>query len=482
MASLTSYRFTSRISLAPTDPRTTDEPRYRPVISTIGLLTGDCLAIGVAAWCQALATRQFGLLSPGGEPPISPGLALLAGAVVGYLAIQGRYSERITFWNELRLVLCGTLCAIGVETVLGLMAGDLTARGPMFAGLVVFAAAATSFNRLAKYGLYRSGVWSLPIVVVGNGPSAAEAEAALTSDPLLGYRFVARIDPDAVLSASGTSRLWPVLERYGATRLLIALDVEGGKQRQVIECALREQVPFAVVPQLDTLPAFAFETTRFFGQNPTLLSYRNGLSRPAARIIKATIDVTVAALMLVLSSFLFLILAVASRFDGGPMLYAHRRVGAGGRPFYCLKFRTMVVDADRVLDEALARDPALAAEWAASRKLVDDPRVTRLGRILRKTSLDELPQLINVLRLEMSLVGPRPIVEAEVPLYGEAIAQYYATRPGLTGLWQVSGRSNTSYARRVQLDVWYVNNWTIWNDVAVLFKTIPVVLGRQGAH
>jgi lipopolysaccharide/colanic/teichoic acid biosynthesis glycosyltransferase len=164
------------------------------------------------------------------------------------------------------------------------------------------------------------------------------------------------------------------------------------------------------------------------------------------------------------------------------MLFAHRRVGAGGRPFYCLKFRTMVVDADRALDEALARDPALAAEWAASRKLTNDPRVTRIGRILRKTSLDELPQLINVLRLEMSLVGPRPIVEDEIPLYGEAIAQYYATRPGLTGLWQVSGRSNTSYAKRVQLDVWYVNNWTIWNDIAVLFKTIPVVLGRQGAH
>jgi undecaprenyl-phosphate galactose phosphotransferase len=237
-----------------------------------------------------------------------------------------------------------------------------------------------------------------------------------------------------------------------------------------------------MVPQPHAFPAFAFEATRFFGQNPMLLSYRNGLSRPVSRMIKAAIDITLASLMLSLSSFLFLILAVASRLDGGPMLFSHRRVGAGGRPFYCLKFRTMTIDADRVLEEALARDPVLAAEWEATRKLVDDPRVTRIGRILRKTSLDELPQLINVLRLEMSLVGPRPIVESEVPLYGEAIAQYYATRPGLTGLWQVSGRSNTSYARRVQLDVWYVNNWTVWNDIAVLLKTIPVVLRRQGAH
>ena len=250
----------------------------------------------------------------------------------------------------------------------------------------------------------------------------------------------------------------------------------------MIECALREQLSFAMVPQPSALPAFAFKATSCFGHDPMLLSYSNGLSRPGARLIKAAMDVAVAALMLVLASPLFLILAFVSRLDGGPVLFAHRRVGAGGRPFYCLKFRTMVVDADCVLEEALARDPALAAEWAESRKLVDDPRVTRIGRFLRKTSLDELPQLINVLRLEMSLVGPRPIVDSEVPLYGEAIAQYYATRPGITGLWQVSGRSNTSYARRVQLDVWYVNNWTIWNDIAVLLKTIPAVLARRGAR
>jgi lipopolysaccharide/colanic/teichoic acid biosynthesis glycosyltransferase len=141
----------------------------------------------------------------------------------------------------------------------------------------------------------------------------------------------------------------------------------------------------------------------------------------------------------------------------------------------------MVVDSERVFQDILARDAALAAEWSETRKLAEDPRVTRVGRFLRRTSLDELPQLINVLCLEMSLVGPRPIVESEVPLYGEHIAHYYATRPGITGLWQVSGRSNTSYARRVQLDVWYVNNWSVWNDVAVLLKTIPAVLGRRGA-
>ena len=468
--------------LPSTDLRATAEPRYRPVVCAVTLFAADCVSVASSLWCMVLVKREFGLPVIAVDRLVSPELAMLFAGLICYLAIHGRYGAKIIFWNELRVVVCACGCAIGMEAALGLLAGDVSARGPIVAGLLIFPALATALNRLAKHILHRIGAWGLPIVVIGDGPSAARAEAALTSDRLLGYRFVGRVDPETVLSVASTPRLWPLLNRHGASRLLVALDVEGDLQRQVIECALREQVPFTMVPQPDALPAFAFEATRCFGQDPMLLSYRNGLARPVSRFIKAAIDVTVASLMLVLSSPLFLILGAVSRLDGGPMLFAHRRVGAGGRPFDCLKFRTMVVDADRVLEAALARDAALAAEWAASRKLVNDPRVTRVGRFLRKTSLDELPQLINVLRLEMSLVGPRPIVDSEVPLYGEAIAQYYATRPGITGLWQVSGRSNTSYARRVQLDVWYVNNWTVWNDIAVLLKTIPAVLGRQGAR
>ena len=197
--------------------------------------------------------------------------------------------------------------------------------------------------------------------------------------------------------------------------------------------------------------------------------------------LKGVMDVFLGALLLALTAPCFLAIMAVSSLDGGPIFFAHRRVGIGGRPFHCLKFRTMVVDSDRVLEEALAQDPLMAAEWTSSRKLNRDPRVTAIGRFLRKTSLDELPQLINVLRRDMSLVGPRPIVENEVHLYGENIAQYYAIRPGLTGLWQISGRSSISYGRRVELDTWYVNNRTIWRDLAVLLKTVPVVLRRQGA-
>lgn len=168
--------------------------------------------------------------------------------------------------------------------------------------------------------------------------------------------------------------------------------------------------------------------------------------------------------------------------DGGPIFFSQRRVGYAGRPFMCLKFRTMVVDADATLEVLLDRDPEARAEWARDRKLRRDPRVTALGQFLRKSSLDELPQLFNVLRGDMSVVGPRPIVDAEVPRYGRWFRYYRTMRPGMTGLWQVSGRNHVDYRRRVALDVLYVRRASFLYNVTILFRTIPAVLLRSGSY
>ncbi|MFW7270114.1 sugar transferase [Gluconacetobacter sp. Hr-1-5] len=197
---------------------------------------------------------------------------------------------------------------------------------------------------------------------------------------------------------------------------------------------------------------------------------------------KRVMDVMIAATMLFFALPVMLAIVVLVRRDGGAALFGHNRIGENGRIFRCLKFRSMVANADEVLKDLLERDDAAREEWVSTQKLRHDPRITRLGRFLRATSLDELPQLLNVLRGDMSLVGPRPIVQAEVERYGDNITYYYATRPGLTGLWQVSGRSNTSYARRVALDSAYVRHWTFWKDVLILLKTIPAVLRHDGAH
>jgi len=197
---------------------------------------------------------------------------------------------------------------------------------------------------------------------------------------------------------------------------------------------------------------------------------------------KRVFDLVVAGAALVLLSPVLAVIALFIRaHDGGPALYRQERIGLGGRTFKCLKFRSMGVDGDACLAAHLATNPAAGREWALNRKLRVDPRITPIGKLLRKTSLDELPQLLNVVRGEMSLVGPRPVVDAELARYDLAKVHYMRARPGLTGLWQVSGRSHTSYRQRVEFDRAYVNRWNFLWDVSIIARTIPALLFRSGA-
>jgi UDP-galactose-lipid carrier transferase len=243
--------------------------------------------------------------------------------------------------------------------------------------------------------------------------------------------------------------------------------------RNLINAVERAAIPYAAMPRI-AQGSLSNANSRYFDDSVSV-------GRPGQSPIKSAFDFAAAAVLLVLLLPVFVVVGLLIRLDGGPAMFSHRRVGTGGRRFQCLKFRSMVLDADAVLARLLRDDPAAAEEWAATQKLRNDPRITPIGRILRKTSLDELPQLINVLRGEMSLVGPRPIVENEVNRYGDQIGYYMAARPGMTGLWQVSGRSETTYDDRVRLDVRYVREWSLWQDIAILLKTVLVVIQRRGA-
>ena len=187
-------------------------------------------------------------------------------------------------------------------------------------------------------------------------------------------------------------------------------------------------------------------------------------------------------LLVLLTPVLVTVAALVWRADGAPILFGHYRVGRNGGLFRCLKFRSMRRDADAVLAALLARDPHAAMEWERDRKLTRDPRVTAVGDFLRRTSLDELPQLFNVVRGDMRLVGPRPVTVAELEKYGGSRWHYVSVRPGMTGLWQVSGRNDTSYEERVALDRRYVESRSMVRDLAILFRTVGVVLRRQGAR
>jgi exopolysaccharide production protein ExoY len=204
---------------------------------------------------------------------------------------------------------------------------------------------------------------------------------------------------------------------------------------------------------------------------------------PRGGLQKRLFDIVIASTLLFIAlPAMFFIVVIMFSTDKGPIFFGHERIGFKGKRFRCLKFRSMVMNSQEVLEQYLENNPSARKEWNESQKLRNDPRVTRLGVFLRATSLDELPQLINVIRGDMSLVGPRPIVQAEIARYAGDIISYASTRPGITGLWQVSGRSDVDYDRRVQLDAQYVRAWSFLGDLMIMLRTVRVVLSRSGSY
>jgi len=213
------------------------------------------------------------------------------------------------------------------------------------------------------------------------------------------------------------------------------------------------------------------------------MSKRIGLS-PLSFALKRLFDLISIVVILLLFGWIMVLVAIAVRFSSGPgVIYGHQRVGRDGGLFNCYKFRSMVANSDQVLKELLDNSPEARAEWERDFKLKDDPRITRVGRFIRKTSLDELPQLWNVICGDMSIVGPRPVVQAELDrYYGSVRAHYLSVPPGLTGLWQVSGRNDLDYDQRVALDKDYVDNWNVFSDFMIVMRTVKVMVRRHGAY
>ena len=236
-----------------------------------------------------------------------------------------------------------------------------------------------------------------------------------------------------------------------------------------------------VIPNLGGVTNSAVIARDFAGT--FAVEIKHNLLDPWAQRLKRALDLFGAVVGGLFISPLILLLTALIRLDSpGGSFYGHHRLGAGGEHFFCWKFRTMHEDADRLLDDHLEENPELRTEWEENHKLRDDPRVTRVGRILRRTSLDELPQLWNVLKGEMSLAGPRPIVDDEVGKYEEVYDLYKRIKPGMSGLWQVSGRSETDYAQRVATDSYYVRNWSVWLDIVILARTVRIVARGRGAY
>lgn len=443
------------------------------------LVAADVLAFSLSLGVAVLAANR---LEPGALQSGDVGLLfwVTIGLIVTLMlsfSAWGHYDWRPFRSGEIRTVALASLAAL-LGT--GFLAYMLRLDAGRVLPLVMWslsAAAVLAARSLTRTALHKAGAWQRQAVLVGYGDTATEAMRLLLDGAGRDYVVAGVLHPSRI-GPMQHGRWSGVLRQHQADLVVLAMD---DPPREMTDWLMRDGVPYAVVPRPDGLPVLGSTRARQLSHDAVLWSYRNNLQQPAARTAKLAIDVAGALAMIVALAPVLVLIAAAIKLDGGNVLYAHHRVGVGGRSFPCLKFRSMVRDSDAVLAHVLSTDPVAAAEWAATRKLRRDPRVTWIGRFLRQTSLDELPQLFNVLRLDMSLVGPRPIVTAEVPRYGEDIHYYYAARPGLTGLWQVSGRSDTGYTQRVRLDTWYVKNWSFWNDLAILAKTVPAVLKRRGA-
>ena len=460
----------------------------RAAVSTraLTLLAADLAAFAIAT-VLALAVvfaaeAPAGFSSDGTQQWHGWGTLAVLMALLAVLAARGRYTTRTPFRVELASVAGGVAVAFLTDSFIR---SDLYSAPPGLEEMlrwVLFVPCLLVLREAARAGLQARGLWGMKTLIVGDGEAVAGARAALSSDPGLGYDVVGAMSLQRAMSHRLAAGGIEALRSFGAEFVVVAMSGGNPAAENAVAAGLaRARVPFAMVPALDGVPVTGVDKHYFLAHDVLMLTCHNNLARPLCRLVKGLFDQAAAAVALLLLSPLFLVLCALIRMDGGPSFFRHARIGEGGQRFRCIKFRTMTVHADAVLRELLAHDPEARLEWAATQKLRADPRTTRIGRVLRKTSLDELPQLLNVLRGEMSLVGPRPIVDAEVMRYGDKIAFYYEAKPGITGLWQVSGRSNTSYQHRVQLDVWYVRNWTLWQDIAILMKTIPAVLLKEGA-
>ncbi len=446
---------------------------------------GDAVALGVAL-LLAGATRWWLMgqpMVPSWSPLVLP--AWWLGAWVARL-LPGWGLGAVEELRRLMLLL--GLTFVGTTMLLFLSKqSEENSRFTITLAFVLSVPLLPYLRLLAKRRLIRAGRWGLPAAVYGGGTATRRVIEALHEETGLGYVPVAVFDDDSARWGGAVAGV-PVKGSLhqsmpdAPVAILAAPDVDQAALPGLLEGPLAHYKQIVIIPDLFEVPTLWVRSRDIGGVLG--LEITSNLLDPLARFLKRTLDLGLVLITLPLWVPVCLLVALAIRLqDGQAALFFQERLGKNGAPFRTIKFRTMVPDAEHILQDALDRDPTLQAEWEAHFKLRRDPRITRLGRWLRRTSLDELPQLLNVLRGEMSLVGPRPLPEYHHQFLSARIRQLrLRLRPGLTGLWQISGRSDIGKEGLERWDAYYVRNWSIWLDLVILVRTIRVILDRSGAY
>ncbi|MCW3912555.1 undecaprenyl-phosphate galactose phosphotransferase WbaP, partial [Escherichia coli] len=418
---------------------------------------------------------------------------LLAVCCVGWYSIRLRhYFYRKTFWFELKEIL-RTLVIFAIIEIAVIAFTTWSFSRALWVITWIFILLLVPFSRiLTKYLLNKLGYWQRDTWIIGSGNNAIEAYKAIISEKNLGLKIIGFIASEGGVRAGETINGIKVISNDidwlrgedKKTQFIVAVESHQSEMRNswLRNFMIQGFRYVSVIPTLRGMPLDSTDMSFIFSHEVMIFRVQQNLAKWSSRTLKRLFDIIASIAIIILLSPVLLYISRLVKKDGGPAIYGHERIGQDGKPFKCLKFRSMVTNSKDVLNELLQNDPEAKREWDTTFKLKNDPRITKIGAVLRRTSLDELPQLFNVLKGEMSLVGPRPIITAELERYNEEVDYYLLSKPGMTGLWQVSGRSDVDYETRVYLDAWYVKNWSMWNDIAILFKTVGVVLKKDGAY
>ena len=397
------------------------------------------------------------------------------------------------FWKLIEKLFYASIYAI-VSIILFLYVGQIaSSTSRLF--IILFGIISFLFLIFSRYIVKkifeRFGVLQIPILIIGAGKTAEILAKCILDDVGMGYKVIGLLEDNNV--EDGILKKFPVLggfadaesviKKTGVQNLLIAAPgLEQVTLVKLIDAVQPLVKSVGVVPNLVGVPMSGVEIESLLNEKIMILYLKNNLVKPVNKLLKIFFEIILTVISIVIFSPVLCIIALLIYLDSkGPIIYDGKRVGQGEKEFKCYKFRSMYVNGEEILANYLQNNNDKLQEWQIFHKLNDDPRVTLVGKFLRKTSLDELPQIFNVLMGHMSLVGPRPYLKNEIKEMGEAKNIILLAKPGITGYWQVNGRSDVSFEERVKMDCWYVKNWSLWIDLLIIFKTIKVVINKTGA-
>ena len=419
---------------------------------------GIWLCFGLAVVLKNLLYGDSVLLDVGRYQGFAPSYVIM----IFLFFYQGIYSRRYDFWHESRILVKS--CFLGLLLSLALLAlikvNYEFSRASFILSFAFMAVVLPLLKFVTKRKLFKFGLWQKRAKILGEGE---EFESAVLGSTYLGYVRALGRDYDVLF--------------IGGSRL------EASALNELIESNIRENKEILFTPVLRSYDFTQTYIYSVFASRTSLFAIRNSLKSPLNLALKRGLDLALIFLALPLLVPIFGVIALMMKLKepDGRIFFSHQRMGFGGKPFGCLKFRSMRENGDEILAQYLKQNPQEVEYFEKYHKYEHDPRITKLGDFLRRSSLDELPQLINVLKGEMSIVGPRPCAQYERKDMGEYADLILAVKPGITGLWQVSGRSDVDFATRADMDTWYMKNWSIWNDIVIILKTFKVVLAREGA-